>query len=273
MEAFRKEFSMKERIITGVIAGIIFIFLIIIGNLPFIVAISILASIALVELLKMKKITLFSLTGLVSLFFMWSILIPNQWFDLQWLSAINRDQLMIGLIIVLLAITVFSKNNVSFDEVGFIVLGSAYVGLGFHFLIETRALEHGLSLLFLILFLIWSTDSGAYFAGRALGKNKLWPEISPKKTIEGSIGGIICALIIGLTYHYFVPIFDSLATVITLIIVVSIVGQIGDLVESALKRHYHVKDSGTILPGHGGILDRFDSLIFVMPVLYLLNFI
>lgn len=264
---------MKERIVTGVIAGIVFILLIVIGQLPFTIVIIGLASIGLFELLKMKNIVSLSIMGALSLIFMWTIVIPNQWFETGFLSNFSRSDLLIGIIILFLAITVLTKNSITFDEVGFVILSSAYVGLGFHFLIETRLLENGLSLLFFILFLIWSTDSGAYFAGRSFGKRKLWPEISPKKTIEGSLGGIFCALFIGLIYHYFVPISDSIGTVIIMILVVSIVGQIGDLVESALKRHYSVKDSGNILPGHGGILDRFDSLIFVLPVLYLLHFI
>lgn len=264
---------MKERIVTGVIAGIVFILLIVIGRMPFTLAVIILATIALFELLKMKKIAPLSIIGLLSLLFMWIILIPNQWFELNILSDFIRTDLLLALIILLLAFTVFSKNQISFDEVGFVILSASYVGIGFHFLIETRLLEHGLALLFFILFLIWATDTGAYFTGKAFGKRKLWPEISPNKTVEGSIGGILCALVIGFIFHYFIPIFDTLTHVVIIIVVVSVVGQLGDLVESALKRHYSVKDSGNILPGHGGILDRFDSLIFVMPVLYLLHFI
>ncbi|MCT8139853.1 phosphatidate cytidylyltransferase [Anaerobacillus sp. CMMVII] len=264
---------MKERIITGVIAGIVFILLIVIGKLPFTIGIILLATIALFELLKMKKVAPRSLIGILSMFFLWTILLPKEWFEVGILSNLNRADLLIGFILLFLAITVLSKNSITFDHIGFIILASAYVGLGFHFLIETRLLENGLALLFFILFLIWGTDSGAYFTGRAFGKRKLWPEISPNKTIEGSLGGVLTALVIGLIYHYFVPISDSLSYLVMIIVAVSVVGQLGDLVESALKRHYAVKDSGSILPGHGGILDRFDSLIFVLPVLYLLHFI
>ncbi|WP_178075295.1 phosphatidate cytidylyltransferase, partial [Pseudomonas sp. 2822-17] len=95
--------------------------------------------------------------------------------------------------------------------------------------------------------------------------------ISPKKTIEGAIGGLLSAFVIGTIYVIIFPIFDSWVIATLIIIVVSVTGQLGDLVESALKRHYSVKDSGQVLPGHGGILDRFDSLIFVMPILYLLG--
>ncbi|MFN7250805.1 MAG: phosphatidate cytidylyltransferase [Anaerobacillus sp.] len=264
---------MKERIITGVIGAAIFILLIVIGQLPFTLTIILLASIALIELLRMKKIATGSILGLVGLLLLWTIVVPNQWFELNLLSYLSRTDLIIAFTILFLAITVLTKNSITYDDIGFVILSALYVGMGFRFLIEARLSEHGLSLVFLILFLIWATDSGAYFLGRAFGKRKLWPEISPKKTIEGSLGGTFCALIIGLVYHYYVPIFDNIITVVIMIVVVSIVGQLGDLVESALKRHFAVKDSGNVLPGHGGILDRFDSLIFVMPVLYLLHFI
>ena len=263
---------MKERIITGVIAGIAFILLVLIGGLPFTLVIMSLALIAMVELLKMKDIRPTSFVGIVSLLLLLSVTIPNTWLE-NFFIHISRGELILSILLILLALTVVMKNTITFDDVGFILISSAYVGFGFHFLIETRLLEQGLTLVFFILFLIWSTDSGAYFAGRSFGKRKLWPEISPKKTIEGSLGGLFCALVIGLIYHSFFIVFDDLLKVILMIIVVSVIGQLGDLVESALKRHYSVKDSGQILPGHGGILDRFDSLIFVMPILYLFQFI
>ena len=118
---------------------------------------------------------------------------------------------------------------------------------------------------------VWSTDIGAYMIGRKIGKHKLWPVISPNKTWEGSIGAVVCALICSAIY---MAILGSLGinfgvselTMIILAFFLSIVGQMGDLVESAYKRFYGVKDSGKILPGHGGILDRFDSMLFVLPV-------
>ncbi len=110
--------------------------------------------------------------------------------------------------------------------------------------------------------------------GRKLGRHKLAPHISPNKTWEGSIGGTLVATVIVGLYAYFYPQGNySLLTTILLIVIVSVIGQFGDLVESALKRYYGVKDSGKILPGHGGILDRFDSLLLVLPALHLLNFI
>ena len=120
--------------------------------------------------------------------------------------------------------------------------------------------------------MVWTTDSGAYFVGRKLGKHKLWPEISPKKTIEGSIGGVVIAVIFAVLMQLIYPFASSWTLLIVVTIIASIIGQMGDLVESAIKRHYGVKDSGTILPGHGGILDRFDSLLFAVPLLHFVHF-
>src|SRR5690625_1497151 len=105
------------------------------------------------------------------------------------------------------------------------------------------------------------------------GKRKLWPEISPNKTIAGALGGVLSACLVGLSFQLFYPFEHSLIIILIITILVSIVGQIGDLIASAYKRHYEVKDSGNLLPGHGGILDRMDSLLFVLPFLYVIDFI
>ncbi|UTR15065.1 phosphatidate cytidylyltransferase [Salipaludibacillus sp. LMS25] len=264
---------MKERIITGVIGGAAIISLIIIGNLPFTLVMVALASIAMWELLRMKKIQPFSIRGIIGMLFMWMLLIPESVVTVFDWVHLERLELFLLLIIVLLALTVITKNKFTFDEAGFVVLASVYVGFGFHYFMHARFLENGLAMIFFILIIVWSTDSGAYFAGRRFGKHKLWPEISPKKTIEGSVGGTLLALLIGSIYTVFFPVFSTWMTTILFMVVVSLAGQLGDLVESAFKRHYAVKDSGHVLPGHGGILDRFDSLIFVMPIIYLLGFL
>jgi phosphatidate cytidylyltransferase len=133
----------------------------------------------------------------------------------------------------------------------------------------------GTVLLMFPIILTWSTDTGAYFVGRALGKHKLISSVSPAKTIEGAIGGVVFAIVIAWLYVMFLlkPMaqLTMLPVGLTVFaILISIVGQTGDLVESLFKRDAGVKDSSTLLPGHGGILDRFDSLLFVLPVAYVL---
>ncbi|SDN29117.1 phosphatidate cytidylyltransferase [Alkalicoccus daliensis] len=263
---------MKQRIITGVVAGAGFLGLIFLGGIPFALLVVALALIGMWELLKMKRISPLSLRGSIGFIFVLLLVLPQNWLDTA-LWQIDRLELFLLLIVAMLSLTVLTKNKFTFDEAGFTILASVYVGFGFHYFIYGRFLDNGLELIFFILLLVWSTDSGAYFAGRSFGKHKLWPEISPKKTIEGSLGGIALAFIIGLIYTAVVPVFNSTLMIVLCILVVSVAGQVGDLVESAFKRHYEVKDSGHVLPGHGGILDRFDSLIFVMPILYLFGFL
>lgn len=119
-----------------------------------------------------------------------------------------------------------------------------------------------------ILILIWVNDSFAYLVGRSFGKNKLFERVSPKKTIEGFIGGVVFAIVASFIISNYSNVFTSVNWII-IALIVSIIGTLGDLIESKFKRQANVKDSGTIMPGHGGLLDRLDSLLFVAPFVYL----
>src|SRR5699024_11824434 len=116
-------------------------------------------------------------------------------------------------------------------------------------------------------------DSGAYFVGKYFGKRKLWPEISPNKTIGGALGGILFALVTGCIFHLVSPLDYSFVSIVGITVLISVVGQIGDVVAPAMKRHYQVKDSGKIFQEHGGILDRLDSLLFALLMLKLIHFV
>lgn len=159
-----------------------------------------------------------------------------------------------------------------FPEYGFTDIaatfgGAVYVGWLLSHLIFVQKLPEGFHFVVLLLVATWSTDTAAYFVGMNLGRRKLAPVLSPKKTVEGAAGGvagsILAALLVGLlaprmaVYHY-----------VILGLLVGIIGQVGDLFESALKRMAGIKDSGAIIPGHGGVLDRFDSLLFTGPAVY-----
>lgn len=133
----------------------------------------------------------------------------------------------------------------------------------------------GTVLLMLPITLTWATDTGAYFFGRTFGRHKLIPSVSPGKTVEGAVGGVVVAVVAAWLYVSFLlrP-FAQLSmlpfSLIVFAVIVSVIAQIGDLAESLFKRDAGVKDSSTLLPGHGGILDRFDSLLFVLPSAYAL---
>lgn len=273
LEEYKKgvELLMKQRIVTAIIAAAVFLPIVMYGGLPFIILTYLIASIGLYELLKMRNINLFTLPGFLSLFILWILLLPEQYQSVLLDLNYSKVELSFVAILLFLTYTVATKNRFTFEDVAFSVLGTIYVGLGFFYFIETR--EAGPTYIFYSLFIIWATDSGAYFIGKALGKRKLWPEISPNKTVEGSIGGVACALIVAILFSLLTNIDASLLQLLVITLVLSVFGQIGDLVESALKRHYQVKDSGNILPGHGGILDRFDSLLFVWPLISFLNLI
>jgi phosphatidate cytidylyltransferase len=149
------------------------------------------------------------------------------------------------------------------------VLATTYVGLLGGSLIRLRNdFPDGWKLVFFLLLVVWLGDSGAYYVGKKFGKHKLSPRISPKKTIEGLAGGIavsiIAAIVIHLTFFRNFPLHHAIIAGVLL----SVAGVVGDLAESMWKRSAAVKDSGTLLPGHGGFLDRFDSILFTAPILY-----
>ncbi|WP_141433447.1 phosphatidate cytidylyltransferase [Bacillus sp. 03113] len=261
---------MKQRIITAIIAGGVFLPVVLYGGIPLIVITYILATIGLYELLRMRNLRLLSISGLIALLVLWLFLMPKSWqISIQQLPYTKVEIVLIA-VLLFLTYTVVTKNRFTFDDVAFSIMATIYIGFGFYYLIEIRE-NGGILYILYSLFIIYATDSGAYFIGRAIGKRKLWPEISPNKTVEGFIGGIISAFVISIFFSIFTDINVSFIKLTLITIVLSIFGQIGDLVESALKRHYDVKDSGAILPGHGGILDRFDSLLFVWPLLHFLT--
>lgn len=154
------------------------------------------------------------------------------------------------------------------DKAGRYVLGVGWIAGLMPFLLSLRALEHGITWVFLVMVIAWMGDTGAYFAGRALGKHPLYPKVSPKKTVEGLIGGFAGSTAgVAVVKLAFLPHLTPL-DVIFYGVVASSFGVMGDLCESMLKRAFKVKDSGWIMPGHGGILDRIDSMLFVAPTVY-----
>jgi phosphatidate cytidylyltransferase len=148
------------------------------------------------------------------------------------------------------------------------VLGMAYIPLFLSFLILIRNTSEGVSWTFAIIATIFLGDTGAYYAGRQYGKHKLCPSVSPGKTVEGALGGLAANVLAGIVCKLAFALPIPWIGVIPFFISIGAAGQLGDLFESIFKRSGNIKDSGNILPGHGGILDRIDALLFALPVAY-----
>ena len=169
----------------------------------------------------------------------------------------------------------FRAQSKPFENISITVGGIIYLVIPFVLLnqlatrLELDKFQHYIWPVLSIFILIWSNDTFAYLTGRLIGKHKLFERISPKKTWEGFIGGVVFAMIAGILLAYLLE--ESYLKYITYALVAGVIGTFGDLVQSMLKRSVNVKDSGTILPGHGGILDRFDAVLFVVPVIFFLE--
>jgi phosphatidate cytidylyltransferase len=178
---------------------------------------------------------------------------------------------MFATLLLIPASYVFSRKPLedSLPSSAVAVLATTYVGMLTGSLIRLRNdFPEGWKLVFFLLLVVWLGDSGAYYFGKSFGKRKLSPRISPKKTVEGLIGGIVTSIVAAVVIHFTFfrnfPLHHAIIAGVTL----SLAGVVGDLAESMWKRSADVKDSGTLLPGHGGFLDRFDSILFTAPILY-----
>lgn len=174
-------------------------------------------------------------------------------------------------ILILLFVQLFQKNiDTQSKYLNYLFL-IGYISIPFITLLKIPFVgsEYEPRVIIGIFILIWTNDTFAYLTGKSFGKNKLFERISPKKTIEGFLGGVLFTIIASLVISHYFSFYNSIIWISSAIFV-SLFGTIGDLVESKFKRQANVKDSGKIMPGHGGILDRLDSIIFVAPFLYLI---
>lgn len=258
---------MRQRILTGVGAGLIFAVLAALGGWFYNGLLLLLAIVGFYEYIRLNGFGLrhpaavAGYAGLAVLAFPW---------DAAGLQMPSAAAVIWCLMFVLLAITVFTKNRTTLDGAALLFLGAVYIGIGFSSMMEVRAIEpNGLFLTALAFGSIWASDTGAYFAGRAFGRTKLWPAISPNKTVEGAIGGVVSALAVAILFAIASPDRLPYGTALLVGLAASVAGQLGDLIQSAYKRLRGVKDSGTLLPGHGGVLDRCDSWLIVFPLLTL----
>ena len=266
---------MKTRILTAIaIAAVVIPTLIFSGTLLYPIVMSALSVMAVFEMLRVlgyaKKPAVVLPAYLIALAFPTAAYFASA--DIIKYAVIGASVLFIYLL-YLLTLSVLTKGELKITGMSAAFCTTVYVILAFSALSAVRTLDNGAFYMLIPFICSWVSDTFAYFVGRLLGKHKLIPEISPKKTVEGSIGGVVFAVLAMLLFGFIVDSFFGDITVNYLVLglmgfVLSIISQIGDLIASSLKREYGVKDYSNLLPGHGGIADRFDS-IFAIALLVL----
>lgn len=178
--------------------------------------------------------------------------------------------------VILLAVYVLAFPKFNSEQITMVFFGFFYVALTISYIYRLRISDAGAYSVWLIFIASWGADTMAYLTGILIGKHKIAPILSPKKTVEGCIGGVVGATLIGLIYSLIFKddlskVYDNPVFLFTVVsAVASVVSMIGDMAASAIKRNKDIKDYGSLIPGHGGILDRFDSVIFVAPIIYFL---
>jgi phosphatidate cytidylyltransferase len=272
--------ELTRRVLFAVIAAPASIAIIYFGDWALAIVLSVLAALAAWELFRMARETgaLPLEPAGIGLAALLPIAVHAQRLGIYTLS----NTAIVTMVLLLFASTIWLRGPAGkpLSSVAITAFGVLYAGL-FSYIYALRYHDYavgaaaGTALVFLPVLLTWTTDVGAYAFGRTFGRKKLIPSISPGKTVEGAVGGLGLAIFICLLYVRFIlmPYAQLGLTIqgaVLFAIVISVAAQTGDLAESLLKREAGVKDSSRIIPGHGGILDRFDSLLFVMPVAFLL---
>ncbi len=275
---------MREKVIMGLVLAFCAVLTLVIGDWMLFVAIMAGGAIGMWEyyrLIQIKKIKPMTYVGIIFglSFILVAYLSKFPQFEIFRNSSGNIGTVVTIYVFIILVIQFWQivqrHERYGMVDLASTVFGSLYIGAfgSFMFLImgiaDTQfpdsAVQNRL-VLFLPMAGAWGSDVGAYFAGKFFGRNRIFPELSPKKTFEGCLGGIAYATFLFVIVGIFIKI--PFGHAVLLGIVASIFGQIGDLVESAFKRELGVKDSGTLLGSHGGFLDRIDSFLFVLPVIY-----
>lgn len=263
--------GMGVRIVTGAVLALLGFVLVFRGGLVFGVVVALLALVGLNEFYRLMQVYKpVRLPGLVAVLVMLS---AAQWGDARWVLGATVLSLVL---VALFGLVIGPKPGISV-RLAVTLLGALYIGFGFAHLLLLRGMDGGelpmlgRDVVLLVVFATWAGDTMAYFTGRWFGSTPMAPVLSPKKTWEGFAGGLIStvlvAVFIGLYVHYDVPDWGPGYSV-ALGLVIGIVGPLGDLFESLLKRDVRIKDSGRGIPGHGGVLDRFDALLWSCIAVY-----
>lgn len=254
---------MNIRFISALIAIPILVFFVISGGIIFNIGIGIITLIAVYEYTNVYKSS--------KILIIWPIILIGFiiTYILIYFDITEYNNMVIYLIVLLSMAAPIFNEAYSVMSSAVTVIGYIYIVNFFSLLITIRGEDFGQSLIWLIIIISFACDTFAYYIGKSFGKHKLCPNVSPKKTVEGSFGGIIGSIIGVIIWGILNNNINfTWVSIIILAIIASIISQIGDLSASLIKRYCNVKDYGKIMPGHGGILDRFDSILFTTPVVY-----
>ena len=260
----------RTRVITSIVGVLLLILLIALGN-PFVfwLMVSSVIVVGLLEFYKIARTRAFPVYELPGVLLGWLLsLAPLIASSSQSMILTEFTLTLIVLALFLYALLTKRSLSESIPALAITLFGILYVSWLLSHLVLLRGLSNGKELVFYVLLVVWAGDTGAYYTGSYLGQHKLAPVVSPKKTIEGAVGGLIASLLASCIAKWtFLPLL-AYRHCLVLGVLLAVISQLGDLCESMLKRAVNIKDSGTILPGHGGILDRLDGVMFAAPVLY-----
>lgn len=265
----------RTRLISGIVLVILALVFIINGGWVLWSVSLILSLIGLMELYRVFRVhkTGLGFTGYVLTVVYYVLLAGASVFHMpiNWLLYV----MIVMMVFLFIMVNRYPKYHSS--QIMQAVFGILYVGVMFSFLYQTRMLQNGTYTVWLIFISSWGCDTCAYCVGKLIGRHKMSPVLSPKKSVEGAIGGVAGTML--LTYIYaciFAVQMDITHIQVCILTLISAAGallsMVGDLTASAIKRNYDVKDYGKLIPGHGGVLDRFDSVIFTAPVIYFLAY-
>lgn len=253
---------LKSRMISGVLGGILLLCVVLSGTWPLRIGVGLVSALMIYELFRATQLrSLLVIPSFIFAALLGAGCIPPHFFEVA---------VCVFLLVVLTTLLV-RHESFHVSDAALAVLFTLFVGCFMGCITKIRLMSGGAYLIWLVFIGAWVSDSCAYFAGRFFGKRKLIPSVSPKKTVAGAVGG---ALGTGIGFLIFALCFgENLGNISPFSMAVaglaaSAVGQVGDLVASVIKRQYGVKDYGKIMPGHGGAMDRFDSVLFVAPIVY-----
>lgn len=257
---------MKLRLVTAMVGLVIFVPILFFSNaLIFKICFAVISAASALELLQCVGIARKYLLSVPLMAF--AAIMPL----LSGFSDSVRYYVIMGVMLYCLAVLVFSNGTMSAQEVGITFTVILFITLSYTCVVLLR---ESYSYVFILVYLgAWISDTFAYLVGRAIGRTKLIPKISPHKTVEGAVGGVVADMIVfpvfGLILSVFFDTAQNYILLSVLGLLTAVVSQLGDLIMSAIKRSYNVKDFGQIFPGHGGVLDRFDSTFTVAPLIYI----